>query len=106
MSTAKDHIEADIAGAATPIDHGPSRLIGSTLGQIDALSDVQNAPVDTTGLQDRLHSDARSTPSGPTESVQVPAALLVRVRQAIGEGGDQGAFVVRAISNELQRQGF
>lgn len=95
--------EAASAPAAT---HQAAPAIGSALGAATGLSESQNAPVDTTGLQDRLHPGAGAAPAGPTEAVQVPALLLSRVRQAVGEGGDLGAFVARAISSELQRQGL
>ena len=96
--------EAATAPAAT--DHQAAPPIGSALGSVTGLSESQNAPVDTTGLQDRLHPGAGAAPAGPTEAVQIPALLLSRVRQAVGEGGDLGAFVARAISSELQRQGL
>jgi hypothetical protein len=106
MVTTDKNTAAEAATAPAATDHQAAPAIGSALGSVTGLSESQNAPVDTTGLQDRLHPGAAAAPAGPTEPVQVPAALLARVRQAIGEGGDLSAFVARAIASELQRQGL
>jgi hypothetical protein len=95
--------EAATAPAAAELKAAP--VIGSALGAVEGLSELQNAPVDTTGLQGRLAADTPPTPAGPTEPVQIPASLLLRVRQVLGEDGDLGAFVTRAILSELQRNG-
>jgi hypothetical protein len=95
--------EAATAPAAAELKAAP--VIGSALGAVEGLSELQNAPVDTTGLQGRLPADTPPIPAGPTEPVQIPASLLLRVRQVLGQGVDPTSFVARAISNELGRQG-
>lgn len=105
MVSSEKNTAAEAATAPAAMAQQAAPAIGSALGSVTGLSESQNAPVDTTGLQDRLHPEAGSAPSGPTEAVLVPADLLTRVRLALGEGGDLGAFVTRAILSELQRNG-
>lgn len=104
MATPDQEIAAEIATAPASAEHRSAPSIDSALGRETALSDLQNAPVDTTGLQDRLAS-APQAATGPLEPVLLATPLLDRVRKLVGEGGDVADFVRRAVAEALQRQG-
>jgi len=104
MATPDQEIAAEIATAPASAEHRSAPSIDSALGRETALSDLQNAPVDTTGLQDRLAS-APQAATGPLEPVLLATPLLDRVRKLVGEGGDAAGFLARAVAEALQRQG-